>query len=202
MELPGELTAQHSAALYGLIEQALHVDDAVRKPADAALRQCEQIVGFVDVLCDIVARGDTFDWQGRLMAVICLKNAVQRTWRPRGRADVRTVSVDERARLKAFMLSEAVMHEGNRQVAVQLAVLCSKVARNDWPSEWTELFPTLISHAKCAQDAGSECQQRWIKVGAGSATCNEQWPAAQACKGGGIVPWLAMSSDGCDISYV
>ena len=85
MELPAALNAQHSAAVYALIEQALHVDDAVRKPADAALRQCEQVPGFVDVLCEIVARGDAFDVQGRLMAVICLKNAVQRTWRPRGR---------------------------------------------------------------------------------------------------------------------
>ena len=156
MELPAALNAQHSAAVYALIEQALHVDDAVRKPADAALRQCEQVPGFVDVLCEIVARGDAFDVQGRLMAVICLKNAVQRTWRPRGRTDVRVISADERARLKAFVLSETAMREGNRQVAVQLAVLCSKVARNDWPNEWPELFPTLIAHARRAQEAGSE----------------------------------------------
>ena len=109
MELPAALNAQHSAAVYALIEQALHVDDAVRKPADAALRQCEQVPGFVDVLCEIVARGDAFDVQGRLMAVICLKNAVQRTWRPRGRTDVRVISADERARLKAFVLSETAV---------------------------------------------------------------------------------------------
>ena len=27
-------------------------------------------------------------------------------------------------------------------------MLCSKVARNDWPAEWPELFPTLIAHAR------------------------------------------------------
>ena len=112
------LSQEHSAALFGVIEQTLHVEDAVRKPAESALRQCEQIAGYIDVLLDIVTRVDTFDARGRLMAVICLKNAVQRMWRPRGRTDVRVVSADERARLKAFVLCGACMNEPNRQVGL------------------------------------------------------------------------------------
>ena len=102
MELPAVLSAADAEALYSLIGMSMQADDGVRKPAEEALRRCEDLPGFLDALLAIVVRADAAP-QARLMAVICLKNLVTRCWKARGRA--RGMSAEERARLKAFVLA-------------------------------------------------------------------------------------------------
>lgn len=52
------------------------------------------------------------------------------------------ISEAEKQTLRQGLISN--FSEPINQIATQLAVLVSKVARIDWPKEWPELFPTLM----------------------------------------------------------
>jgi glutathionyl-hydroquinone reductase len=54
----------------------------------------------------------------------------------------RGISDAEKPHLRRKLLE--LIREENNQVAVQLALLISKIARFDYPREWQELFPTLL----------------------------------------------------------
>ncbi|CAM9354610.1 unnamed protein product, partial [Choristocarpus tenellus] len=51
--------------------------------------------------------------------------------------------------LRLFLLS--ALEEPDDRVAVQLAVLTAKVARIDWPRQWSELFGSLMTSATQGQ---------------------------------------------------
>ena len=76
-----------------------------------------------------------------------MKNIVRRLWRRRGSA-VRAITAEEKARLRAAILQPVFFQQTDKTLAVQLAVLVSKVARHDWPRAWPELFPTLLAIAQ------------------------------------------------------
>ncbi|CAI5519557.1 unnamed protein product, partial [Closterium sp. Naga37s-1] len=90
---------------------------------------------------EIISRKE-LDQKGgaRWLAAIYFKNSINRYWR--ARRETQGISDEEKPLLRARLL-ELVVDE-NSQVAVQLAVLIAKIARIDYPREWSELFPTLL----------------------------------------------------------
>ncbi|CAI7934569.1 unnamed protein product, partial [Closterium sp. NIES-54] len=90
---------------------------------------------------EIISRKE-LDQKGgaRWLAAIYFKNSINRYWR--ARRETQGISDEEKPLLRARLL-ELVADE-NSQVAVQLAVLIAKIARIDYPREWSELFPTLL----------------------------------------------------------
>ncbi|CAI6002588.1 unnamed protein product, partial [Closterium sp. NIES-65] len=90
---------------------------------------------------EIISRKE-LDQKGgaRWLAAIYFKNSINRYWR--ARRETQGISDEEKPVLRARLL-ELVADE-NSQVAVQLAVLIAKIARIDYPREWSELFPTLL----------------------------------------------------------
>jgi hypothetical protein len=77
----------------------------------------------------------------RLLAVICLKNAVDKCWRLRDRNKI--VNEREKIMLRAFV--GTWFGEQSRRVATQLSVLISRVARADWPNAWPEALGCVCS---------------------------------------------------------
>eukprot|EP00897_Mesotaenium_endlicherianum_P007868 jgi/Mesen1/7109/ME000369S06434 len=136
------LSAVDTPTVYALLQNALSQDEQTRKPAEAALASCENRPGFCSCLLEVLAAKE-LDKQGgaRWLAVVYFKNSINRYWRTR--RETPGITAEEKPHLRARLLDR--LQEENNQVAVQLAVLISKIARFDYPREWPELFPALIS---------------------------------------------------------
>lgn len=121
-----------------VLQRASSQDPQVLKPAEEKLKEWEREPGFYSVLYDIISN-HTLDVNVRWMAVLYMKNGIDRYWRhnaPNGISDAEKQSIRINL-LRNF--SEPVS-----QIAIQRAVIISKVARIDCPKDWPELFPTLL----------------------------------------------------------
>ncbi|KAJ7540520.1 hypothetical protein O6H91_10G020100 [Diphasiastrum complanatum] len=127
--------------VYSLLQNALSQDEALRKPAEATLAACENKAGFCSCLLEIIAARNLEDQHGaRWLASVYFKNSINRYWRQR--RDGLGISDAEKPHLRRKLLE--LVGEENNQVAMQLALLISKIARFDYPREWPELFPSLL----------------------------------------------------------
>ncbi|CAI5480607.1 unnamed protein product [Closterium sp. Yama58-4] len=133
------LTTADAGPIYNLLEAALN--EATRKEAEQALNAYETRVGFCSCLLEIISRKE-LDQKGgaRWLAAVYFKNSINRYWR--ARRETQGISDEEKPALRARLLD--LVADENSQVAVQLAVLIAKIARIDYPREWSELFPTLL----------------------------------------------------------
>ena len=151
-------------AVYAALSASLSPDAAAQRPAEAALLQWEAQPGFVAALTARRARSSSLACRlshplllraapaqeilstpgaapgARLAASLCLKNAVNRQWRPQlhraGIADA------EKAALRDALLNLALA-EAEPSVRLQLALSAARVARFDFPRAWPGLFDRL-----------------------------------------------------------
>ncbi|XP_060524948.1 importin-11 [Cylas formicarius] len=140
-----DLTSTHAVVL-DVLQRASSQNPEILKPAETKLREWETQPGFYSILCNVISN-HSLDVNVRWIAVLYMKNGIDKYWRknaPNGIAD------DEKQAIRQNLLSDFV--EPINQIAVQRAVLISKVARLDCPKDWPELFPTLL-HAVESSDA-------------------------------------------------
>lgn len=133
--------------LYTLLTNALSPDENLRKPAEATLSACESRPGFCSCLLEIIAAKDLETQNNtRWLASVYFKNSINRYWRQR--RDSLGISSSEKPYLRKKLLE--LIREENLQIAVQMAVLVSKIARFDYPKEWPELFSVLVQQLQSA----------------------------------------------------
>ena len=133
--LPQSLDQSHGSALMAVLHNAMSPDDNLRKPATATLKQFEQIPGFISLLLLISSPSQNIPVPINQFAAIQLKNVIGRNWR-RG-----NIQENERISIKQNLLQR--LNETNSQVAEQLLVIVSKIAREDVPEKWPNLFDIL-----------------------------------------------------------
>jgi hypothetical protein len=124
------------------LQQAMSPNDSVRKPAEETLKTFENSPGYLEALTAIMGTSGG-EVNVRIMATICAKNVVERCWKSRSK-HVRIVTDEEKQKLRATLLEPQRYEETAPLVASQFAMLVAKVARNDWPRTWQELFPSLL----------------------------------------------------------
>ncbi|KAI3473132.1 hypothetical protein Pfo_030424 [Paulownia fortunei] len=90
---------------------------------------------------DLVSHTDV-----RLMASVYLKNSINRYWR--NRRNSTGMSNEEKLHIRQKLLSH--LREENYQIALTLAVLISKIARIDYPREWSDLLSVLAQKVQSA----------------------------------------------------
>lgn len=73
------------------------------------------------------------------MSVITLKYGVDRFWR---KAATNAISKDEKTRMRSRLLDS--VNEPDNQLALQNAVIVGKVARNEYPLDWPDVFSRLL----------------------------------------------------------
>lgn len=115
----------------------------VLKPAERQLQQWETQPGFYSILSEIFSN-HSIDVNVRWLAVLYCKNGVERYWR---KTAPNAMSEDEKERLKSKLISN--FSEPVPQIATQLAVLVSKIARLDCPRNWNALLPALFEAVRC-----------------------------------------------------
>uniref|UniRef100_K3ZQD4 Importin N-terminal domain-containing protein n=1 Tax=Setaria italica TaxID=4555 RepID=K3ZQD4_SETIT len=141
------LSAGDVPTMYTVLVNSLSADEAARRPAEAALAQCEARPGFCSCLLEIIsARGLACRQDVRLLATVYFKNSINRYWRHR--RDSYGISNEEKDHLRKNLLLN--IREENSQIALQLAVLISKIARLDYPKEWPDLLSVLAQQLQSA----------------------------------------------------
>ncbi|KAK9168093.1 hypothetical protein Syun_000233 [Stephania yunnanensis] len=141
------LSAADLPTIYNLIANSLSQDVSLRKPAEDALSQSESRPGFCSCLMEIIMSKDLASQTDiRLMASVYFKNSINRYWR--SRRDSTGISNEEKIYLRQKLLSH--MREENYQISLQLSVLISKIARIDYPKEWSEFFSILAQMLQSA----------------------------------------------------
>ncbi|XP_042050111.1 importin-11-like isoform X3 [Salvia splendens] len=141
------LTVSDLPMIYGLLANAVSSDINVLKSAEDALVQLESRPGFCSCLMEVITAKDLASQTDvRLMASVYFKNSVNRYWR--NRRDSTGLSNEEKLHLRQKLLSH--LREENHQIARTLAVLISKIARIDYPKEWSHLLSVLAQELRSA----------------------------------------------------
>ncbi|KAI3447803.1 hypothetical protein Pfo_004468 [Paulownia fortunei] len=133
--------------IYTLLTNSLSGDINLRKPAEDALAQFESRPGFCSCLMEVITAKDLVTQTDvRLLASVYFKNSINRYWR--NRRDSTGMSNEEKLHLRQKLLSH--LREENYQIALTLAVSISKIARIDYPREWSDLFSVLAQQLQSA----------------------------------------------------
>ncbi|XP_042907797.1 importin-11 [Parasteatoda tepidariorum] len=123
----------------GALTKASSQNAELLKDAEIQLKSWETERGFYSILlniaCDINLHVNI-----RWLSALCIKNGVDRYWR---KTAPNSIENEERIAIKQKLLM--CLNEQVNQIALQFAVIISKIARFDFPKEWAELFPTLLN---------------------------------------------------------
>ena len=74
----------------------------------------------------------------RWLAVICLKNGVDRYWRP---TRMHAISPEEKVEIRNGIFNQ--LDESNKQLTIQNAHTVARICRHDFPMEWPNVFDQL-----------------------------------------------------------
>ncbi|XP_059060913.1 importin-11 [Achroia grisella] len=135
------------ALVLDTLNRATSQDTEVLKPAEKKLQEWEIEPGFYSVLLNVLSN-HTIDINVRWLAVMCFKNGVDRYWR---RNAPNAITDDEKQKLRHGLLTQSIFSEPVAQIATQQAVLISKIARFDCPTNWPSLVPELVGALKAPQ---------------------------------------------------
>lgn len=145
---------------------ALESHPRERSRYEDALQSWEGVPGYGPVLLQLStmpSRELTSD--GRLLAVLCLKNAVLRHWNAR-RAGEPAVPDADKALIRSGLLQ--ALDEPEPKLSSQLLLLIGHVARFDGLPAWPELMPFLLQAASrpCVAQAarGLQAMYRVVKL--------------------------------------
>eukprot|EP00953_Heterococcus_sp_UTEX-ZZ885_P009034 5360-Heterococcus_DN1.PRE.3 len=138
--------AQHVWAVCSAIQGSTQsTSNEERKAAEDSLKACQTSAGYTDVLIAIISSDASSAI--RLVAVIILRSMIKSNWKATRGNTIRVVTTEEKQRIRDFLIGPTYRNEAEDSVAVQIAVTTAKVARSDWPDEWSSLFPTLMTAA-------------------------------------------------------
>ncbi|ELU06029.1 hypothetical protein CAPTEDRAFT_149791 [Capitella teleta] len=112
------------------------------KPAEQQLKEWESRPGFYSILLSVVS-DHSLMVNVRWLAVLYLKNGVDRYWR---RHAPNALTEDEKTNMKHRL--QGLFTEPVPQIATQISVLIAKIARLDCPHAWSDLLPFLLNAVK------------------------------------------------------
>ena len=105
------------------------------------LHDIEGREGVVLALLEVLKNSSrSYSDESRLLAIICLKNNVDRCWTSRGENQCVPESERDNLRYEIFEL----MGEENEKISIQVAVLTARIARHDFPQKWPKLFDSIF----------------------------------------------------------
>jgi hypothetical protein len=78
-----------------------------------------------------------------------LKNGIDKYWR---KTAPNAIKPDEKATIRAQLL-DGGLNEPEPALALQSALVISKVVRIDYPTEWSEVLTDLITHLRNASES-------------------------------------------------
>jgi hypothetical protein len=145
IEVEGEANPLTRDALLSTLSSSLTSHQNL-KVSSQQLTNWEVFPNFYVLLQDIYAEF-SLPWEVRLQAIIQLKNGIDRRWKKHTR---NAISDEDRQRIKARAIDIGVQ-EPNPALALQNALTIAKVVRYEFPSDWPDVFHTIIAHLRTAE---------------------------------------------------
>lgn len=139
VELPGEAAPLNSEMISRVLMSAVSSEQIKIQTATQQLQAWETQKGFFSLLQSAYL-DKSLPSELRYIAIIQLKNGIDKFWRKSAK---NTISSDEKAYIRSRLLEGGIMEE-ERNIALQNALLLSKIVRIDYPNEWPEVLPNLI----------------------------------------------------------
>ncbi|KAI9337773.1 Cse1-domain-containing protein [Obelidium mucronatum] len=129
------------AAIAQHIQNTLSVQQDIRRSAEAALSSAELTPGFSLALLNVVGAANA-DMSIRVTCAIYFKNFVKKHWKQvEGEPD--KLQAPDRAAIKASIVD--LMIAAPNSIQLQLSEAVTMIADNDFPEQWSELVPLLVS---------------------------------------------------------
>ena len=144
----------NSSILLDTLNGASSQDPRTVKESEERLRALEANSGYLSGLASVYSSIGAINEQVRLFAAMQLKHATDKYWKPRG-----GISADEKREVKDFML-KTIPAEQNSAVAIQAALICSKIIRKDGNGSWGDLFVAIaqtVSSDNCGLNSKCFC---------------------------------------------
>jgi hypothetical protein len=102
-----------------------------------------------DALSQTIYLDTSQDKQVRFLAIILLKNGIDKYWRQTAKHAVKP----ENKALIRSRLFQGSLNEEDRTLVLHNALVTAKIVRVDYPHDWPDAFSTLIALAKAASDS-------------------------------------------------
>lgn len=128
--------------------------DGEQATAEAQLRAWEGVSGSLYAF-QKVYNAQTLPLQTRWLAVICLKNGIEKYWK---KTRVNSVSDGEKQRIREELFN--CLGESNNQLAIQNAHSVARIARFDFPMDWPTLFEDMVQILEANASLDSGCVVR------------------------------------------
>ncbi|KAL9124942.1 MAG: hypothetical protein Q9217_005789 [Psora testacea] len=148
IEVPAEANPLTNRNLYHVLRSAASNDQQQVQTGAKQLQNWEKESGFYSSLQSLYI-DLSLPIEIRYLAIIQLKNAVDKHWR---RAALNSVSKDEKELIRSRSL-ESVLNEPDTRLALQSSIFLSKIIRFEYPREWPDAVPSIVSSLQSAREA-------------------------------------------------
>ncbi|KAH6853554.1 armadillo-type protein [Chaetomium sp. MPI-CAGE-AT-0009] len=149
IEVPGEAAPLNQWELVKALAGAgTSTDHSQRQSASQQLQTWESHPDYYTHLQTIYL--DTSqDKQVRFLAIILLKNGIDKYWRNQNNAAKKSIRPEHKQAIRSRLL-QGSLGEEDRTLALHNALVTAKIVRIDYPTEWPDAFSTLIELTKTA----------------------------------------------------
>lgn len=140
----------YNSVLQTLVVASSTVRGAQQQAAEEQLKKWESEKGFYYTLQSIYINQE-LSLQIRWLAVICLKNGVEKYWRS---TRINSITKEEKVEIRKRLFD--TLDESNNQLCIQNAHLTSRICRLDFPVEWPTLFEDLVTIMESCDTSSSQ----------------------------------------------
>ncbi|KIH89460.1 importin [Sporothrix brasiliensis 5110] len=149
IEVPGAAVPFNLPDLCKALQAGNSSDHSQRQAASQQLDEWQTHPNYFPSL-QLVFLDRTLPYEVRFLAVILLKNGVDKYWRSSARLKG-GLHPDEKALIRSRLLQGTVGEE-NRTLALHNALATAKVVRIDYPQDWPAALPDLVALLRSVKD--------------------------------------------------
>ena len=154
IELPAEANPLTEGLLYQTLRNASSNNQNQIQTGTKQLQKWETQPGYHNLLQTVFV-DRSLPVEVRYLAIIQLKNGIDRYWR---KSASNAIGRDEKAAIRPRLL-ESGINEADSRLALQNALVTAKIIRLDYPTDWPEVIPQLLSLLRSAYS--SSTGSRW-----------------------------------------
>ncbi|PSN65266.1 ARM repeat-containing protein [Corynespora cassiicola Philippines] len=150
IEVPGEANPLTEGILFHVLRSAASADPTQIQTGTKQLQQWATVKGFYPLLQSVFL-DKSLPLEVRYLAIIQLKNGIDKYWR---KSAVNAVPKEDKAIIRGRLLESAV-GEADQRLAVQNALVISKIVRFEFPNDWPDVFDGIIQIIRHATEPGT-----------------------------------------------
>ncbi|KAM3067576.1 hypothetical protein ACMFMG_000109 [Clarireedia jacksonii] len=159
IEVPGEAAPLNPQHVYLALQSAGSSQQLAIQTGTQQLEAWKTQRGYYSLL-QAVFLDKSLPSEIRYLAIIQLKNGIDKYWR---KTAPNAISAEEKDNIRSHLL-ESGFEEADPQLALQNALVISKVVRVDYPMDWPDILTNLIQMLRKANDSNQLHLRRGLLI--------------------------------------